>query len=172
MKLTHISLFCFDDGTYGREVTEYKMKKTKILATITSMSTKSTRQIRYTKSSILPEFSEHLVGDALRSSSSKYSAVMDLLGSSSGNVFIFLEEVKDGWQTLVLFGASKWTIVLIMLNFMVGQTDPFVSVQCSLSSPVGGRVVFHRYLLALPRLIHALMGGGGGLRFYWSSQLR
>ena len=100
-KLTHISLFCFDDGTHGREVTEHKMKKTKMLATITSMSTKHTKQIRYVKYSILPEFSESLVGDALRNSSSKYSAVMDLLGSSSGNVFIFLEEVKGSGLLLL-----------------------------------------------------------------------
>ena len=100
-KLTHISLFCFDDGTHGREVTEHKMKKTKMLATITSMSTKHTRQIRYVKYSILPEFSESLVGEALRNSSSKYSAVMDLLDSSSGNVFIFLEEVKGSGLLLL-----------------------------------------------------------------------
>ena len=100
-KLTHISLFCFEDGTHGREVTEYKMKKTKMLATITSMSTKHTRQIRYVKYSILPEFSDSLAGDALRNSSSKYSAVMDLLNSSSGNVFIFLEEVKGSGLLLL-----------------------------------------------------------------------
>jgi hypothetical protein len=100
-KLTHISLFCFDDGTHGKEVTENKMKKTKMLATITSMSTKHTKQIRYVKYSILPEFSESLVGDALRNSSSKYSAVIDLLNSSSGNVFIFLEEVKGSGLLLL-----------------------------------------------------------------------
>ena len=100
-KLTHISLFCFDDGTHGREVTEHKMKKTKMLATITSMSTKHTKQIRYVKYNILPEFSGSLVGEALINSSSKYSAVMDLLDSSSGNVFIFLEEVKGSGLLLL-----------------------------------------------------------------------
>ena len=100
-KLTHISLFCFEDGTHGREVTECKMKKTKMLATITSMSTKHTKQIRYVKHSILPEFSDSLAGNALRNSSSKYSAVMDLLNSSSGNVFIFLEEVKGSGLLLL-----------------------------------------------------------------------
>ena len=100
-KLTHISLFCFKDGTHGRNITECKMKKTKILATITSMSTKHTRQIRYVKYSILPEFSDSLVGDELRNSSSKYSAVIDLLDSSSGNVFIFLEEVKGSGLLLL-----------------------------------------------------------------------
>ena len=100
-KLTHISLFCFKDGTHGRNVTEDKMKRTKVLATITSMTTKHTRQIRYVKYSILPEFSESLVGDELRDSSSKYSAVIDLLNSSSGNVFIFLEEVKGSGLLLL-----------------------------------------------------------------------
>ena len=100
-KLTHISLFCFEDGTHGREVTEHKMKKTKMLTTITSMSTKHTKQIRYVKYNILPEFSDSLAGDALRNSSSKYSAVIDLLNSSSGNVFIFLEEVKGSGLLLL-----------------------------------------------------------------------
>lgn len=100
-KLTHISLFCFDDGTHGKEVTERKMRKTKTLTTITSMSTNRTRAIKYTKYSILPELSPLLVGDSLRRSSSKYSAVMGLLESSEGNVFIFLEEVKGSGLLLL-----------------------------------------------------------------------
>ena len=100
-KLTHISLFCFEDGTHGKEVTERKMKKTKVLTTITSMSTNQTRAIKYTKYSILPELSSSLVGSALRRSSSKYSAVVDLLESSEGNVFIFLEEVKGSGLLLL-----------------------------------------------------------------------
>jgi Helicase conserved C-terminal domain len=100
-KLTHISLFCFEDGTHGRSVTDNKMKKTRTITTITSMSTKRTREIRYVKYSIMPEFSSSLTGDNLRNSSSKYSAVMDLLDGSDGNVFIFLEEVKGSGLLLL-----------------------------------------------------------------------
>ena len=100
-KLTHISLFCFDDGTYGRDVTKTKMLKTRMKTTITSMSTKQTKEIKYTKYSILPEFSHMLVDENLRNSSSKYSAVMDLIEGSEGNVFIFLEEVKGSGLLLL-----------------------------------------------------------------------
>ena len=100
-KLTHISLFCFEDGTHGKEVTESKMRRTKAQTTITSMSTNQTRTIKYTRYSILPELALSLVGNSLRRSSSKYSAVVDLLESSEGNVFIFLEEVKGSGLLLL-----------------------------------------------------------------------
>lgn len=77
------------------------MRQTKTLATITSMSTKQTRQIKYTKYSVLPEFSASLVGSALRNSSSKYSATIELLENSGGNVFIFIEEVKGSGLLLL-----------------------------------------------------------------------
>ncbi len=100
-KLTHISLFCFDDGTYGRDVTETKMSKTRMKTTITSMSTRHTKEIKYLKYSILPEYADMLVGNNLRNSSSKYSEVVDLIEGSYGNVFIFLEEVKGSGLLLL-----------------------------------------------------------------------
>lgn len=100
-KLTHISLFCFDDNIYGREVTESKMSKTRMKTIITSMSTKQTKEIKYTKYSILPQFAHMLVGGNLKDSSSKYAAVVDLIEESDGNVFIFLEEVKGSGLLLL-----------------------------------------------------------------------
>lgn len=100
-KLTHISLFCFEDGTHGREVTDIKMSKTRMKTTITSMSTMQTKEIKYIKYSIMPEHADMLVGDNLRNCSSKYSAVIDLIQNSEGNVFIFLEEVKGSGLLLL-----------------------------------------------------------------------
>ena len=100
-KLTHISLFCFEDGTYGRRITDKIMTKTRKITTISSMSTKKIREIRYVKYDVVPDFCEHLVGERLRNSSSKYSAVVDLLSNSTGNVFIFLEEVKGSGLLLL-----------------------------------------------------------------------
>ena len=100
-KLTHISLFCFEDGTHGRDVVTTKMSQTRMKTTITSMSTKLTKEILYTKYDILPEFANALVGTNLRQSSCKYSAVMDLIEQSKGNVFIFLEEVKGSGLLLL-----------------------------------------------------------------------
>lgn len=100
-KLTHISLFCFEDGTHGKSVTDKKMKKTKVMTPIRSMSTKRAKEIRYVQYSIMPEFSRSLVGEGLRNSSSKYSEVVNLLEKSDGNVFIFLEEVKGSGLLLL-----------------------------------------------------------------------
>jgi hypothetical protein len=100
-KLTHISLFCFPDGTHGRDVTDTKMSKARMKTTITSMSTKHTKEIKYVKYNIMPEFAHALVGDELRNSSSKYSEVMRLIEESEGNVFIFLEEVKGSGLLLL-----------------------------------------------------------------------
>jgi len=76
-KLTHISLFCFGDGTHGREITESKMRSIRMKTTITSMSTRQTKEIKYMKYDILPEYAYALTGTELRNSSSKYSAVID-----------------------------------------------------------------------------------------------
>lgn len=100
-KLTHISLFCFPDGTHGRDVTDTKMSKARVKTTITSMSTQQTKEIKYVKYNILPEFAHALVGDDLRNSSSKYSEVVKLIEESEGNVFIFLEEVKGSGLLLL-----------------------------------------------------------------------
>ncbi len=100
-KLTHISLFCFEDGTHGRDITDFKMRKTRIKTTITSMSSRQTRELKYVKYDILPEYAESLTGENLRNSSSKYSAVMELIEESEGNVFIFLEEVRGSGLLLL-----------------------------------------------------------------------
>ena len=101
-KLTHISLFCFEDGVYGREIMQTKMTKTKMKTTITSMSTKQTREIKYVKYSILPQYAHMLTGNDLRKSSCKYSKVMgDLTINTRGNTFIFLEEVKGSGLLLL-----------------------------------------------------------------------
>ena len=100
-KLTHISLFCFRDGMHGREITDFRMSKTRIKTTITSMSTLQTKEIKYVKYDVLPEYEDDLVGENLRNSSSKYSAVIDLIEKSEGNVFIFLEEVKGSGLLLL-----------------------------------------------------------------------
>ena len=100
-KLTHISLFCFPDGTHGRDVTTTKMYETRMKTTIMSMSSKQTKEIKYIKYTIMPEHADALVGDSLRQSSCKYSAVIDLIQQSKGNVFIFLEEVKGSGLLLL-----------------------------------------------------------------------
>ena len=101
-KLTHISLFCFEDGIYGREIMQTKMTKTKMKTTITSMSTKQTREIKYVKYSILPKYAHMLTGNDLRKSSCKYSKVIeDLTMNTRGNTFIFLEEVKGSGLLLL-----------------------------------------------------------------------
>lgn len=100
-RLTHISLFCFEDGTHGRDVVTTKMSHTRMKRTITSMSSKLTKEILYTKYDILPDFADALVGENLRQSSCKYSAVVYLIEQSEGNVFIFLEEVKGSGLLLL-----------------------------------------------------------------------
>lgn len=100
-KLTHISLFCFGDGTHGRDITESKMRRTRMKTTITSMSTRQTKEIKYMKYDILPEYADALTGTELRNSSSKYSAVIELIENSAGNVFIFLEEVRGSGLLLL-----------------------------------------------------------------------
>lgn len=100
-KLTHISLFCFEDGTYGKDVTDFKMTRTRMKNTITSMSTKHTREIKYVKYNIVPQFAHMLVGKNLRNSSCKYSKVIELISVSKGNIFIFLEEVKGSGLLLL-----------------------------------------------------------------------
>jgi hypothetical protein len=101
-KLTHISLFCFEDGVYGREITQTKMTRIKTNVTITSMSTKQTKEIKYYKYSILPQYAHMLTGNNLRNSSCKYSKVIeDLTMNTRGNTFIFLEEVKGSGLLLL-----------------------------------------------------------------------
>lgn len=100
-ELTHISLFCFDDGTHGRDVTDKKMTKARQKTTITCMSTKQTKEIKYVKYDVAGPHTHLLVGDELRKCSSKYSKVIEDLQKSEGNVFIFLEEVKGSGLLLL-----------------------------------------------------------------------
>ena len=101
-KLTHISLFCFKDGIYGREITKTKMNKIKTNVLITSMSSKQTKEIKYYKYKILPQYAHMLTGKNLRQSSCKYSKVIeDLTMNTRGNTFIFLEEVKGSGLLLL-----------------------------------------------------------------------
>jgi Helicase conserved C-terminal domain len=100
-RLTHISLFCFDDGICGREVTDVKMNKTVVTTIITSMSTKHIREIKYAHYSIKQEYAHMLSGGNLRNSSSKYNSVVELIQQAEGKVFIFLEEVKGSGLLLL-----------------------------------------------------------------------
>eukprot|EP00850_Spirogloea_muscicola_P015068 SM000112S24010 [mRNA] locus=s112:451574:454129:- [translate_table: standard] len=99
--LTHISLFCFEDGTYGRGLIASKMRRTRHASMITPISTGKTREIRYVKHSVIPDFVHHLSGDGLRSSSSKYSALIAALERSEGNAFVFVEEVRGSGLLLL-----------------------------------------------------------------------
>lgn len=102
-ELTHISLFCFEDGTYGniqqlsnnrKGVIQTKMTTKNVTKVMISMHTKKTKKIKYTKYEVLPEFRYMLKEENLRNSSSKYSALVESIESTDGNVFVFLEEVR------------------------------------------------------------------------------
>lgn len=99
--LTHISLFCFDDGICGRDVIKTKMNKSIILSTITSMSTNNVREFKYSHYTIKQEFAHLLTGENLRKCSSKYYSVMESIKKADGNSFIFLEEVKGSGLLLL-----------------------------------------------------------------------
>jgi hypothetical protein len=106
--LTHISLYCFEDpseasasGTYGRAITDSMMVRTKHVKTITPMSTERTREIKYVKYTVKPEFVHMLSGDGLRNSSCKYSALINALHNTTGNVFVFVEEVRGSGLLLL-----------------------------------------------------------------------
>lgn len=100
-RLTHISLFCFEDGICGKEVTEVKMNKTAVSTSIISMSTNKIREMKYAHYSIKPEFAHMLSGKNLRNSSSKYYSVIELIKQADGKIFIFLEEVKGSGLLLL-----------------------------------------------------------------------
>ena len=100
-KLTHISLFCFDDETHGKDVTETKMKQVKTKTTITSMYDKHTKDIKHTRYYIKEKYAHLLKGEELKKCSSKYSKVIENLQKTEGNVFIFIEEVKGSGLLLL-----------------------------------------------------------------------
>ena len=99
--LTHVSLFCFPNGVYGRNITSKMMTKTSHVNVITPMSTNRTREVRYVKYNIKPEFSNMLHGEGLRASSSKYNALLGLVQGSEGNAFVFVEEVRGSGLLLL-----------------------------------------------------------------------
>lgn len=102
-ELTHISLFCFDDTTHGRKVLLDKMIKSKQITTMISMSTRETKELKYIKYELKPEYYYLLQQDELAKCSCKYSTVMKDLENTQGNVFIFIEEVRG--SGLLLFAS-------------------------------------------------------------------
>lgn len=88
---THVALFCFDDGTHGRAITSENNKMDKI-------KTSEEKFIRY---KIKPEYEYLFEMDNLRMCSSKYHKLLEDLKSSTGNVFVFLEEVKGSGLLLL-----------------------------------------------------------------------
>ena len=91
---THLSLFCTPDGDYGKKITDKLMDKINRNAHITPVLSDSTKEISYITYSPRAELKEMLSGNNLKNCSCKYSALIDLLDSTEGNVFVFVEEVK------------------------------------------------------------------------------
>lgn len=91
---THISLFCLPDGSHGREITNKLMFKTTKTKNITPMYTNVTKKITYVQYSPTNKLLPYLSGDKLASSGCKYKTLLNILNNSTGNAFIFIEEVK------------------------------------------------------------------------------
>ena len=98
---THLSLFCTPEGKFGKEITDNFMDKRNRTAQITPVSSKVTKEISYISYSPKPEFREMLSGENLRNCSCKYSAFIDLLDCTEGNVFVFVEEVQGSGIVLL-----------------------------------------------------------------------
>ncbi len=104
--LTHISLFCFPgDRLFGRNLyTKGIMYPVKREQRITSVSTGTSRTIKYVSFHVKDEYKDWLVGDKLRECSSKYAKLMKVLQDPSmnkGPVFVFVEEVKGSGLLLL-----------------------------------------------------------------------
>ena len=102
--LTHIALFCFEDGTYGRRSNKmfYTRHHTNIIPTPTPSEINfRTKELKYVQYAVKREFAHLLSGDGLRMSSCKYSALMDVLNNTDGNVFVFIEEVQGSGLLLL-----------------------------------------------------------------------
>ena len=91
---THLSLFCTPNGDYGKTITNNFMDKRNRTAQITPVSSEITKEISYMTYSPKAELRDMLYGDNLKKCSCKYSALIDLLESTEGNVFVFVEEVR------------------------------------------------------------------------------
>lgn len=98
---THLSLFCTPEGKFGKTITDNFMDKRNRTAQITPVSSKVTKEISYISFSPKPEFCEMLSGENLRNCSCKYSAFIDLLDCTEGNVFVFVEEVQGSGIVLL-----------------------------------------------------------------------
>ncbi|KAG0017773.1 hypothetical protein BGZ82_000667 [Podila clonocystis] len=104
--LTHISLFCFPgDKLYGRNLyTKGIMYPKKHEQRMTSVSTGTSRTIKYVSFHVEDKYKHWLVGDKLRECSSKYAKLMKILEDPSlnkGPVFVFVEEVKGSGLLLL-----------------------------------------------------------------------
>lgn len=91
---THLSLFCTPEGDYGKIITDNFMDKKNRTAQITPVSSDVTKEISYIMYSPKTKFRKMLSGKDLINCSCKYSAFIDLLDCTEGNVFVFVEEVK------------------------------------------------------------------------------
>ena len=102
--LTHIALFCFNDGTYGSRSNKMfpTINHTNIKPTPTfDNPVERTKELRYVQYAVKSEFAKLLTGEGLRMSSCKYSALMDVLSTTDGNVFVFIEEVQGSGLLLL-----------------------------------------------------------------------
>jgi hypothetical protein len=101
--LTHISLFCFDDGSVGKIINETKFIKIKKKATFISVKSGQPRELRYTHHRIKDEFRNHLKGEKLRHSSCKYAAFVEILQTYTQCplTFVFVEEVHGSGLLLL-----------------------------------------------------------------------
>lgn len=107
--LTHISLFTFpgenSQGIYGRNIfTQGIMYAVKEERRITSMTTSTSRVIKYNSFHVEDTYRKWLTGNNLRKCSSKYHKLMEILEDPSlncGPVFIFVEEVRGSGLLLL-----------------------------------------------------------------------
>ncbi|OAQ22259.1 hypothetical protein K457DRAFT_356825 [Linnemannia elongata AG-77] len=106
--LTHISLFTFpgenNQGIYGRNIyTSGIMYSTKEERRITSMTTSTSRVIKYVTYHVEESYRKWLTGDNLRKCSSKYHKLIEILESplNQGPVFVFVEEVRGSGLLLL-----------------------------------------------------------------------
>ncbi|MDB5428860.1 MAG: hypothetical protein JWR43_2835 [Phenylobacterium sp.] len=101
--LVHVALFCFEDGSFGRRITEEKMRQEKVPKIISSMKTGAPKQVNYIRYVVKEEFRHELVGDGLRDASCKYHELMRLLEEENDRspVFVFVEEVKGSGLLLL-----------------------------------------------------------------------
>src|SRR3984885_14266660 len=102
--LVHASLFCFEDGTFGSDITEIKMRKEKTTRIVSTTKTKgSLKHISFLRYVVEDEFRHELKGEKLRRSSCKYHKLIDILETQNQRfpVFVFVEEIKGSGLLLL-----------------------------------------------------------------------